>query len=206
MGSYQMGFKHPFVGKAPSKTAKQTIKHLPCPFLPAHCAQQRGDNGETRKILLLHSRQPDFSPSLCPKTSGKHHLHPRAEELGNLLSPTPADLSPLPASPNLHKSPSTQLSPAQAQHPPAFGVPWGWSESKKKAHRAFLPFLLFLRLCALYNFYSPQHFPWKSNKQSKQNSSQGSACDLGSCPSAGHSSRIRQGTAATTANPFQPTL
>lgn len=103
MGSYQMGFKHPFVGKTPSKTAKQTIKHLPCPFLPAHCAQQRGDNGETRRILLLHSRQPHFSPSLCPKTSGKHQLHPRAEGLGNLLSPTPADLSPLPASSNLHK-------------------------------------------------------------------------------------------------------
>lgn len=29
MGSYQMGFKHPFVGKTPSKTAKQIIKHLP---------------------------------------------------------------------------------------------------------------------------------------------------------------------------------
>lgn len=30
MGSYQMGFKHPFVSKTPSKTAKQIIKHLPC--------------------------------------------------------------------------------------------------------------------------------------------------------------------------------
>lgn len=125
MGSYQMGFKHPFVSKTPSKTAKQIIKHLPC-HLPtcslcsAERRQQRNkedpDSPHQAATLLSFSllKDPERAPPPSQSRGSKESLLPHTSR-----SISPSSL-PKPSHLPLISHHTAQLSPRAA--PKAFGI------------------------------------------------------------------------------------